>query len=257
MGTEEKKFFYDHFEKNQIWEIGSFGHIFTIILFLILTVAVLYFLIKLDTRHSRKLLLITAISVSVMEIIKISLRIAKNQAYDSWVPLYYCSLFIFAIWLTVSKNPKIQRIGYIYIGMGAVIAAPFNIIYPSTSLALFPIWHPAEIHSFVYHFIMFITGLYILIKKIYVPKRKDSVIYLIFIFVACIVAVILNEALGTNCMFLADAFGLPILDTLASSCPIIYMLIVFFAQGALMFWMSFGIYKLIIYLKKRKKQYGN
>ncbi|MBQ8162915.1 MAG: YwaF family protein [Clostridia bacterium] len=250
----EKKFFYDNFDSSQICGILSLGHIFTVILFAALSVLSIYFLKRLNGKQSKRFMLIVAISVTFMEIVKISLRIAKNQACDSWVPLYYCSLFIFAMWFTLAKNPKIQTIGYSYIGMGAILAAPLNILYPSTSLAIFPIWHPASVHSFLYHLIMFVTGIFILIKKIYIPKKEHSIVYFVFIFIACIPSVILNETVGTNCMFLANAFGLPILGTLQSSQPIIYMLLVFIAQSIIIFWASFGAYKLINHIQTGEKQ---
>lgn len=248
----EKKFFYDHFEEEQICGMFSLGHIITVILFIGLLVLGAILLRKLNEKQTKIYMLTVAIAVTAMEIIKIALRVAKNQAPDSYMPLYYCSLFIFAIWLSFAKNEMIKTVAYSYMTMGAILAAAFNIIYPSTSLALFPIWHPGAIHSFVYHYLMALTGIFLLVKGIYVPKKEHSIHYFAYIFIACVQAVIFNCYLGTNCMFLADAFGLPLLQGLCETKPTIYMLLACFAQASLLFWGHFGIYKLIIYIKDRK-----
>jgi uncharacterized membrane protein YwaF len=253
----EKKFFYDNFSNDQICGMFSFGHIFTVILFVGLLVVGAILLRKINEKQLKIYMLSVAIAVTVMEIIKISLRVAKNQAPDSYMPLYYCSLFIFAIWLSFAKNGILKTVAYSYMTMGAILAACFNIFYPSTSLALFPIWHPGAIHSFVYHYLMALTGILLLVKGTYVPKKIHSVHYFAYIFVACVISAIINPILGTNCMFLADAFGLPLLQGLCENQPVIYMLLAGIAQASFLYWGHFGIYKLIIYLKDRKANGDN
>ena len=177
-----------------------------------------------------------------MEFIKIGLRVYKNQWLDSWVPLYYCSLFIFAIWASLSRWQPLARMGYSFITMGGIAAAVFFTLYPSTSLAIFPIWHPSSIHSFLYHLIMFCTGILFLMKKLYVPKKSDAVLYFVFILIACIPSLILNENYGTNCMFLNHAFQLPILDPIINYSKKLYIAVVFLAQASLMFWGNYLLY---------------
>jgi hypothetical protein len=53
-------------------------------------------------------------------------------------------------------------------------------------------------------------------------------------------------------MFLHYAFKLPILDDILQKSHAIYMVIVVVAQSVLMFWLNYGIYKLVLTLKKRK-----
>lgn len=256
-GLMQIKFFYDNYTNEQICGMFTPLHIMTVLVFFISLGVALYFSKKISEQQVKKLHFIIAVVVSVLEILKITLRICKGQWYDDWVPLYFCSLFIFAIWISLSKNEKLNKIGYSYITMGGILASLFFTFYPSTSLALFPIWHPASIHSFVYHWIMFYTGMLFLMKKQYTPTVKDALKYFIFILIACVPSYFLNETLGTNCMFLRDAFKLPILDTILQKSKVLYMIIVIIGQSVVVYWLSYGVYKLVIYINKKLKEKNN
>jgi len=241
---EEIKFFYDHFTDEDICGLFSVGHIIYVIVFFALAFAAIWFSRKFDLLTVKKIHKWAAITITVLEVIKISLRVIKNQWYDSWVPLYYCSLFIFAIWLSLSKNEFIKNIGFSYITMGGILAAFLFTLYPSTSLAIFPIWHPAAIHSLVFHFTMLYVGSVFLISGYYKPQKEHSLNYFILITLACIPAYILNSTLGTNCMFLRDCFGLPFLQWIIDLSPLLYALLAYIAQAIPMYWFNYMIYKI-------------
>lgn len=226
-------------------------HLLTVILFFGL-LALLLFLSRNLTEKQMKLAHVwIAVGITILEIIKVYTRIRGGEGPDSWVPLYYCSLFIFAIWFSLSKWEPLKRAGQAYITMGGILAAIVFTIYPSTSLAMYPLLHPSTIHSFVYHLIMCCTGLLFLRKRIYVPQKKDALYYFIFLFIACIPSVYLNETIGTNCMFLRHPFHLPLLQPLMESSKPLYMLLVCVAQSVLMFWFNYGLYFLF---KKREEK---
>ena len=192
-----------------------------------------------------------AVGVAVMEIAKISIRVYKGQGPDDWMPLYFCSLFLFAVWLALSKPKVLKTAGYAFMTMGGVAAAIFFIFYPTTSLNLFPIWHPASIHSFVYHWIMLYLGLLVLLKGLYVPRPHHALHYGVFVLAACFAAYFFNEWLGCNCMFLHSAFGLAFLEGILARSHAVYIVIVSLAQSVGLFWLSFGICRFI--MKERCK----
>lgn len=249
-----RKFFYDYYTNEDICGMYTFPHFIVIALFIIGLLVALYFSRRLTDKGVDKLHFWIAVGVTVAEVIKISLRLYKKQNANDWMPLFYCSLFLFAVWLARSKREPIRRMGYAYLTMGGILAATFYIFYPSTGLGMYPIWHPAALHGIVYHFLMAYTGWLLLIKKRYVPKAKDALYYFIFTFAACIPAYFFNKWLGCNCMFLAEAFGLPILSDILAVSPVAYMAIVVVAQTVLMFWFNYGLYKLVIYCKEKKKE---
>ncbi len=222
----------------------SWEHFLFIGIFIALVAAGLYLCRGLTGKQTEKLLFWIAVAVSVAEVIKITLRLIKGCSTDSWMPLYYCSLFLYAIWMSRSKVEWLSRMGYAYMTMGGILAAAFFSLYPSTSLALYPAWHPGSIHSLLYHTVMAFTGLLVLIKRLYLPRAKDGGLYGAFVLAACVAGYFINEWLGSNCMFLHDAFKLPIIGDLLVYSHGLYMLVVVIAQASLMFWANFGTYQL-------------
>lgn len=240
----EKKFFYDNFNESDV--AGMFGiyHLLYVLLFIGIAALLLFLSRKLTAGDMPRVRFIIAVALTAMEIAKVSLRIFKNQWYDSWVPLYYCSLFIFAIWCTFAKVDFIRKMGFAYITMGGIIASAFFMLYPSTSLAIYPALHPSVMHSFIYHLVMFYTGLMILITREYEPQSFDALPYFCLILLASVPSVFLNESLGTNCMFLRHAFKLPILEPIINYSKYLYMAVVFLAQSSLMFWGNYLFYNI-------------
>ncbi len=244
------RLFYDNFTEEDIAGMFSLWH-FVFIIFFIASLSIALFASKSITREqSKKILWRSAIVVSLAEIIKISMRIAKGGGVDSWIPLYYCSLFLYAIWMTKSKWQWLSRMGYAYITMGGILAACLFTLYPSTSLAIYPAFHPASIHSFLYHLLMAYVGITVLTKKLFIPKARDSILYGAFVLAACVIGYFINELFGSNCMFLHHAFKLPVLDDLLTFSHPLYMLVVGLAQGALMYWVNYGLY---VFFKKRSE----
>ena len=223
----------------------STEHFISIILFILFGWMILYLTRKFNKEQVKKLHIVTASIITLLEVIKISLRIYKQQAYDSWVPLYFCSLFIFAVWVSLSSNKYLSRMGYAYMTMGGIGASICFTLYPSTSFGMYPAWHPSTIYSFIFHLAMFITGVLALTKRIYEPKAKDGILYFIFIITACIPSVFINDALQTNCMFLRHPFQLPILQQLVDFSPILYIVVMTLFQSVIVFWGCFGIYTFI------------
>ena len=235
------KFFYDYFDLNDVCGMYTLGHIFTIFLFAATMVLALYFSKKMSEKHIKKVHLTIAVVLTVCEVLKITLRIIKGQPADTWIPLYYCSLFIFAVWISMTKVKVLSRMGYAYMCLGGVGASLFFTFYPSTSLAIYPLWHPSVWHSFLYHWAMFYLGVLFLWKKRYVPEKRDGLYYFVFIVAACIPAYFINEAVGSNCMFLHDPFKLPLLTELRQSAHWAYITVIVFAQAVALFWACYGL----------------
>ena len=227
-------------------------HIITIILFFVLGVGAIYLSRKFNEKQMDKAYLIVAITVTVCEALKITLRAIKGMPYGNMIPLWYCSLFIFAIWLTRSKAEVLRNTGFSFITMGGWIAAVFFTFYPSTSLARYPVWHPASLHSFFYHLLMFYIGVLTLVRRYYIPDKKHSLHYFCFITAACIPAIILNELLDINCMFLKNAYKLPILEPIIEFSQELYTFLAYFAQSVLLYWANYLLYAAIIKIKNSR-----
>ena len=246
------KLFYDNFTKEDIAGLFSFWHFFFVFIFFASLALALWTAKSVTHAQLEKIIWWSSIAVSIVEVIKISLRIAKGGGVDSWIPLYYCSLFIYAVWMTRSKWEWLSRMGYSFITMGGILAACLFTLYPTTSLAIYPALHPASLHSLIYHLLMAFVGLLILIKRVYVPKARDAIYYGIFVLLACAIGYFINERFGSNCMFLHNAYKLPVLDDLLVFSHPLYMLVVALAQASLMYWFNYGLY--ILFEKHRRMQ---
>ena len=246
-----RQFFYDHFTPEDICGMFTPGHFLSIAAFFASIGLALWLSRRMDEKAVRKVHIGVAVGVTVMEVIKIALRVWKGQGPDDWMPLYFCSLFLFAVWFALAKNGALRNMGYAFMTMGGIAASVFFIFYPTTSLNLFPIWHPASIHSFVYHWIMCYTGVLVLMKRVYVPRPGHGLHYGMFVLAACVAAYFFNEWLGSNCMFLHSAFGLPFLEDILRENHAVYMVLVSLAQGVALYWFSFGIFCLIMKIRSK------
>lgn len=219
-------------------------HYLTICLFILLLWSLLRLSRGMTRQQVERCHFFIALGITLLEIWKIFSRIRKGYGPDSWVPLYYCSLFLFAVWLSLCRWEPARRAGYSFITMGGILASIAFTIYPSTSLGMYPLLHPSTFHSFVYHLIMCYLGLLLLKKGCYRPKTRDSVYYFLFVLTACVAAIFLNAFIGTNCMFLSHPFGLPILQPLRDYSHILYILFAILGQSVLWFWLHYGLYKI-------------
>ncbi len=220
-------------------------HFSTIALFFLILAVGLYGSRKVDGKGADRIVFWLGAATTIMEVIKITRRISQGQGVESWIPLFYCSLFIFAIWLIRLPWKPLKRAGYSFITMGGILASVFFTLYPSTSLAMYPLLSLACLHSFVYHLVMSYCGLLILWKRVYAPQKPDSLNYFIFVGLACVVAIFINKRLGSNCMFMEHPFKLPILQPIRDFSPVIYMILVAMGQSSLMFWGNYWLYSFI------------
>ncbi len=219
-------------------------HYITIALFFAILALLLFVSRKMTHKQANRLLTVISILVPIAEVVKIFLRIDRGLGPDSWVPLYYCSLFLFAIIAIRVPVRSVQRAGYAYMSMGGILSSMLFTFYPSTSLGMYPLLSSATIHSFMFHLVMCYSGFIVLTKTDYIPTKKDSLNYFIFILIACLAGLICNRFLGTNCMFLEHPFGLPILQPIVELSPILYMSIVILAQSSAIYWANYGLYHL-------------
>lgn len=244
--------FYDNFTQEQVCGVFTPTHFVAIAVYYALIVVAILLSVRLNDRKTEQVVLGIAIAVTAMEIIKIIIRLYKGESGDAWIPLYFSSLFLYAIWLSLVKNKILQATGRTFLAFGSTVAGALFVLYPSTSLPFYPVWHPAALHSLLYHWLMLYVGLLTLIKR-YRPKAWHSALYFGFVTVFSVAAAIVNKFLNTNLMFLSNPFGLSFLKKLVEFSPLLYALVAFFAQAVVLFW---AVYGLSIPIYKRRNKNG-
>lgn len=128
---------------------------------------------------------------------------------------------------------------------GSVIGGVIFLIYPSTSLPIYPVFHILSIHSFLFHGVMIYLG--ILVNKTkYIELKKDDIKYFAsLIGIMCVTALIVNNFFNGNLMFISNDFPGTPLEILykITDGGIIYSLIMIIVQMTLPFYISYYVVK--------------
>lgn len=171
-----------------------------------------------------------AVIITASECIKIYFNLYWGyRNINSWLPISYCSIFIYALWLSAYGKEKLKEIGDLFIAGCSVVVGGSYLLFSSTSLTVYPVWHFLCMYSMFFHTIMIYFGVIYIRKKIIkldiIGFKKYIKIFLFF----SIIAIFLNESFGTNFMLLSRPFKIlvPIIHKLYNLYPKIYTIIVF------------------------------
>ena len=185
-------------------------HLISVII-LILFIVVGVKKIKINKKEDiTKIIKTFTIIVWILEIIKIIFNLFIGNIYNvnTYVPLYYCSILLYAGILSGFAKGKIKRIGDIFLATGCLFAGICFLISPGTSLGIYPLFHFISFQSLFYHAVMIYLGI-IIIKYNYIDvKVKDFKYYAVFIAIICVLAYIVNINFRGNLMFINNGFGL-------------------------------------------------
>lgn len=209
-----------------------------------------------------KFIKITAISITILEIVKMAFNIYYEglNYLNNIIPLHFCSLFIYSLWMAGFSKGKLKKVGESFLAGGCIIAGGFFLIMPSSSLLVFPIFHYQCLYSLLFHSLMLYVGLIYFIKGFFHLNIKNYVYYVIFCSIFCILAFLINEITGliknvntTNLMFLREPWGLPLdfLFKIHSVHPYLYSICIYIAYSVLIYLPTMGL-KALIFNKKEK-----
>ena len=174
--------------------------IFTTGHFILLTVTIICIIIALKFTYRKnkedvyKIIKNLTIIICILEIIKIVFSIYQGSFADvnSYVPLYYCSILLYAGILSSFGKGNFKRAGDVCLATGSIIGGIVFLIYPSTSLPMYPAFHFLSIHSFFFHGTMVYLGILINITNYVELKLSDAKYFAIIIAIMSILALIVN-----------------------------------------------------------------
>ncbi len=189
-----------------------------------------------------------------LEIIMIIFKLCTGDVrnLNNYVPLYYCSLLLYAGLLSSFGKGTIKRIGDVFLATGGIIGGVVFIILPTTSLPSYPMLHIVSLHSFLFHGTMIYLGLLINITNYIELKATDIKYFSILVGCICVLAYIINKKFGSNLMFISQNFpGMPI-EIIYNITGKYYTLVMSLAQMTLPFYIVYGV--LQIANKKKKSE---
>ena len=207
-----------------------------------------------------KIIKILTIIICLLEVFKISftLFVEKITNLNDYVPLYYCSLLIYAGLLSSFGKGKLKRTGDVFLATGGIIGGLTFMLFPTTSLPYYPAYHFVSIHSYFFHGTMLYLGLILNITNYIELEKKDIIYYAILLTIICVCAYIVNEIYGSNLMFISQNFPGTFLEVLYIFLGKYYTVAISAIQIILPFYAIFYCKKLIIknieYYNKFKKK---
>ena len=186
----------------------SIGHIVLLVITFICIAIAIHFTKKFNKDNVKKTIKISTIILWVLEVIKIIFNIAigniKNP--NNYIPLYYCSLILYAGIFSGYCKGKLKKVGDVFISTGAIIGGVFCLFCPNTSLPAYPMLHYISIQSFIFHGTMLYLGILTNITGYTNLKIGDIKYYAILLLLISTISAIVNKIFGTNFMFISNDF---------------------------------------------------
>ena len=243
----------------------SIHHLFFTLLGLIVVALLLYFTRKMTNDKIEKMSKILFFVVTILEILKIvwNLVFRTDKSPNNWVPLYFCSLFIYALAMISFGKGRIKEVGVLWIIYGQIIGALAFIIYPSSSIGIHPLIHVLTIHSWIYHVISLYLGLLMIITGYYktydgAPQKqslkRDFLTYFVSIIAIEAFVFIFNLIFKTNLMFINEPGVVPVLEIVVKAFGIFYPVVIGVVQAVGTFFGGFLFIKLITFIQNKTKK---
>ncbi len=186
-------------------------HLTWLAIFVVLAVFCVLLFKKSSAVGKRKILIVLTILALADELLKYVFTGLTDQFLIQYLPFHLCSINIFVCtWYTIRPNKVAANILYCLCMPAALIALMMPTWTPGPMANLMVI-HSESIHMllFIYPLLLFFDG--------FRPDFRTLPKVSLFLILACIPAVILNTAFGTNFFFLNGSSGNPVLALLIES----------------------------------------
>lgn len=173
----------------------SIPHIVSLIACVVLICVALYLSRGISKKTTKIITFVMAIVFTVMEIIKLIYKFVNGDVkqLDHWLPLAFCSLFIYVLWMCAFGKGIVYKLGASFICGGCFVGGTAFLVMPLTSLMAHPIYHFLSIHSMLFHSCMvYMAFLYIINRDFNVLDLKNYKYYGFFVGGTCFVSATIN-----------------------------------------------------------------
>lgn len=206
---------------------------------------------KMSHKAVRRTIICFAIFGVVTEICKmIFVGVTYGVDEVEFVPLYFCSLFIYCTIMSLFKNETIKNTGLSFLFFGGIAGAISFFAYPSACIPNYPIYHFMCLRTMIFHGSMIYIGILIVMTKYYTPTLKHFLNFAVLISIVSILAIIMNSIQGTNLMYISKPLKIDIVKDIYAFSPHLYALLVVLLQIVVPYWTTAAIYYIIINVVK-------
>lgn len=243
-------------ERGEYPAAGLFSseHLFMLACCLTALVILIFTVLKKKSQNPYRLIRIVGVVTLVLEVVKTMWGLSAGR-YNDWyeyLPIWFCSLFIPFSLLAGFGKGKVRELALAFMYYGGLIGGCTYLVFPTTSIGRYPFWHFITFHSMLYHTLMIFMSLYVVRNQLIKPSMKDMKGYVLTIIAACVLAYVVNHALGTNYMFLAKpANNNALLQLALAITGPLYPVAVTLWQAFVSFFMALGIYHIFIKWKEK------
>ena len=144
----------------------TYGHIVLLVIAMLILSILLLNSRKITKSQIKNLTKVLSVFITILEAIKIYFNFYYGYTWiNAWFPMSYCSLFIYALWLSGYGKGKYKKMGEVFIAGVAIVAGGTYLLIPSTSLTMYPMWHYLCMYSMLFHTLMVYMGILYLWKK--------------------------------------------------------------------------------------------
>ena len=223
--------------------IFTLGHLKLIILTAICITMALKNTVTKSENEIKNIIKKCTITMWIFEAIIIAFKLSTGDIrnVNNYVPLYYCSLLLYAGLLSSFGKNKLERMGNVFLATGGIVGGVVFMILPTTSLPSYPMFHLVSIHSYIFHGTMVYLGLLINLTNYIEIEKNDIIYYAGLVGIVCILAYIVNKIFGSNLMFISQNFpGTPI-EILYKYTGKAFTLVMSIGQMILPFYFIYGI----------------
>ena len=224
----------------------TYAHLQAVIVCVISLIMCLYGTKDMKKGQLMTLTKVMAVSLTLLELIKVGYNFYYGYTWlDAWLPLSFCSLFIYALWFSGFGKGKLKQVGDAYILIGCLIGGVSFLVMPTTSLMRYPIGHYLCLYSLFFHVTMIYFGL-MYVKHQVIVYKKETVFAFIKYFMSCaFISIMINTLSGANIMLLREPYNIPItvLQRLQEVSPISYTILAIEAYLLGSIGTSYMIYK--------------
>ena len=221
--------------------------------FILLAITVIFIAVALKyTSHLekdkvKKIIRKSTIILWILEIIKIIYNIINYgfTAVNKYIPLYFCSLILYAGIFSGFCEGTIKKVGDVFLSTGGIIAGMVFLIFPLTSLTTYPAFHFISIHSFILHGTKIYIGILMLTTKYTIIEKKDIAYYSAIIVIISSIAYIINLVFDSNLMFISQNYPGTFIEIIYNLSGNLFPLVMVVLQATLPFYIVYVIYKKI------------
>ena len=201
---------------------------------------------NMEKENVKKLIQRSTIILWILEIIKIIFNIINYgiNEVNKYVPLYFCSLILYAGIFSGFCKGVLKKIGDVFLSTGGIIAGLIFLISPLTSLTTYPAIHFISIHSFILHGTMVYIGLLMLITGYTTIEKGDIKYYSAIILVISGIAYVVNLIFDSNLMFISQNYPGTFIEIIYNITGPIFPIFMVAAQATMPFYIVYGIYRL-------------